>query len=78
MDFNSVDRLTERSKHFATIEELGSSVRKIATLLQAAIDTGAGEEEDMECLMCIARDVAEQGIATYRDWSDPNAKEEAK
>jgi hypothetical protein len=69
----------EPQQHWLTdlraAEELGSQVRKITALLRAAINTGAGEEEDEGWLVSIAHDVAEEASATLEAWEKARSGE---
>jgi hypothetical protein len=54
---------------FVTVQELGEHIHRISALLQAAINTGAGEEEDEGWLVGIAHDEAHAAKERYLQWS---------
>ena len=52
----------------ATLEALGGKVREIAAVLQAAIDTGAGEEEEEAVLISLAHTLALEARKSFSIW----------
>ena len=62
-------RAEQRHNAFATLNDLAEHVHKIDVLLRAAINTGAGEEDDAGWLMGLAQDEAVRLKARYMEWA---------
>ena len=78
MENHTINSLSEqRRKDLETVEELGRHVHRLATLLRAAMNTGANQRDDEAWLIDLAHDEAQAAERCYAAWGATPIGEQA-